>query len=228
MNRQDNVPIRVNDKIEIKVQEGLVANSLIQEVEDDFIGITVPVYKGQYKFLERDGTYEAIVYQKQKTLGLKIQITGKISGNVPLYRVRILKDLGTVQRRDHVRVPANLPFRYASNKNLMNLQFAQEHFGSYQRQLSKYLEEGIVLDISAGGINFSTQEKLQIGSEILMFIDAEDLRFMGRGQIRHHRYADQGPKPVNHYGVQFVGLDFKTQDAIVKHVFRMMRKAREY
>lgn len=228
MLREPKYKMRINDKMEFLLEEGGLANALVQEVGGNQFSITIPVARGSYKFLEQGAIYEVILYNGKQTYGLRAKLMGKKTGNIPMYVLKVVKELGQVQRRENVRVPTNLNFVFSCNENLLKLEFDNDHYVSYKKQLGKYLSEGIILDISAGGINFSAREKFRVGCPLLLFIEFEDLRFMTRGIVRYHRYrGEQGGLMVNNYGVEFTGLDSRFQEEIVKRVFKMMRKVKD-
>lgn len=140
--------IEVGDKIELEVQQLMGEKqekyiSKIQEVsEEGEIIILAPMESGRIISLELNQNYGMCVYTSNGLYRCEVAVTERIrDDNLYLIKLEVQSALQKYQRRQYYRLDCMLTFHYKDDDN-----------GEW--------EEGIILDISGGGIRFTSKKKL--------------------------------------------------------------------
>jgi len=154
--------LNVNQHIEISLEEeGTELKNLasrIEEVEGHYLYISIPTKQGQLMpFREKQKLLVGLQYK-----GHMFQFNSVIEGRkyypLPMLVIRKPETLREIQRRHWVRVPANLALRYCLE--------SKEKF--------KPINLATSLNISGGGICFTTSEPLEMEQILEMEINMPD------------------------------------------------------
>lgn len=154
--------LNVNQHIEISLEEdGTELRNLasrIEEVADQYLYISIPTKQGQLMpFREKQKLLVGLQYK-----GHMFQFNSVIEGRkyfpLPMLVIRKPDILREIQRRNWVRVPANLYLRYCLSSN--------------QKFKPIYLATSV--NISGGGICFTTNEVLGMEQVLEMEINLPD------------------------------------------------------
>lgn len=140
--------IEVGDKIELEVQQLMGEKqekyvSKIQEVSEiGEIIILAPMESGRIVTLELNQNYGMCVYTSKGLYRCEVEVTERLrDDHLYLIKLEVQSALQKYQRRQYYRLDCMLTFHYKDDSN-----------GNWQ--------EGIILDISGGGIRFTSQKKL--------------------------------------------------------------------
>lgn len=126
------------------------------------------------------------------------------TNGILLYRVVALTEVEKLQRREHFRMPLQVPIVYQAKKD------GRDVYG-----------QGLTCDISGGGVRFVCGNYFEIGDVINVFIRLEpdiDLRT----QVEITRVETDGYK---RYEVSAIfSLEFLEREKIIKHIFEIQRE----
>ncbi|RXM78475.1 flagellar protein [Clostridium tetani] len=204
----------VNGRIEILMDDG-VYKSNIQDINKEYIAISIPVKDGEYLPLRLEDTVEAVYYNKNKLYKFYTIVSGrKVDDRVMMVLLKHPDKISKVQRRNFVRVPFTVEVLCAlleknqSIKNITDNQFEFFH--------------GHTVDISGGGIKLSTEKELQLGELLIITIPIKDENISIKGKIIRKEKINEFI-----YGVAFEDVDNKTVEKIVSLLFQIMRKHRK-
>lgn len=227
MVKDRNPEIEINDKVEIRIDNQTRVSALIQEKEDGLVSITVPVHRGRPYLLEKGQTYEAIIFHGERLFGFVMEVTAMIHEKIPMYKVRLQDYLGLVQRRGSVRAPVNFFFAFIPDEGAADKAYRQDEYKAYYERYKDKLHEGIILDMSAGGMQFSSTKRLDMGATIRCFIDIEELHLMCVARVVRRFQTDTSSKGPVRYGAAFEGIDMRSEDQVIRFVFTMLRQNRK-
>lgn len=124
------------------------------------------------------------------------------------------KQVQRVQNRKFVRIPVSINVSYAELK-------------ANEEKLSD--EEGLALNLSGSGMRLATSSPLIIGSILLLYFvldfAPDKIKINAKGMaIREH--AAHLEKSISqwkyHYGISFINIPTKLQDAIVRYVIKQI------
>lgn len=196
--------LEVNNNIEI-YDDDKVYKSRIQSVNDEEIYIDIPLHNNEYLILNKGDDIHLIKYGNEGSvyeLSCKV-IDRKIEGNIRLYRLSEPYDIKKIQRRNYVRVETIRGIKCFRKDEEFN---------------------ALILDLSGGGMKIKSNKKLETDEEIVSFIKTDDGEFMVKGKIIRVEETS-----FNQYslGIEFMDIEERTREKIIKLVFSIMRKQME-
>lgn len=206
-------PIRVSDiekyipigqKVMVYVEQGNFKgtySSFIYDIDDRYIHISMPTNEKGLKAVVREGESIEVSFVDRK--GYRIGFSARLGeiekkGNQVIYKLLKPDKLFRVELRENFRVPVMIETEF------------------YVFKGGKIVKStGTILDISAGGVKLSCDDKLEVrdklvlnfelGGEMLEDIEAEVVR-----------KAITGEEGINHYGLMFTDLTKEQEDKIIK------------
>lgn len=196
--------LEVNNNIEI-YEDDKIYKSRIQSVNDEEIYIDIPLHNNEYLILNKGDDIHLIKYSNEGSvyeLSCKV-VDRKIEGNIRLYRLSEPYNIKKIQRRNYVRVETIRGIKCFRKDEEFN---------------------ALILDLSGGGMKIKSNKKLEIDEAIVSFIKTDDGEFMVKGKIIRVEETS-----FNQYslGIEFVDIEERTREKIIKLVFSIMRKQME-
>lgn len=212
-------------KIEMITEEGEVTFGLIQDIVGNRLYVSMPPDDRRFKLLQIEDKIKCIVYDKNKVLGFDGVVLNRISGITPVYEIFSYDNFETIQRREFVRVKTTIPLIYTDNKYLINTNF-EDHskIKGKLENMKKYLKDGMISNISGGGLKFSCNENLRYVKLLLLVFELSNDIFVLKGEIVYKDINTSSNKTVYNYGVKFIDISEKTSEKIIRYVFQLMRK----
>lgn len=214
-----NIEFIINNKIEIDIENDGIYKSNIQDVTDNYIGISIPVNRGKYLPLGRKEEINVLYYYENDIYSFRSIVLGRKIDKILIIMIKRpeSKNIKKVQRRNFVRVPFMINVLCAqtnSGKSIYNISNNQIDFF-----------EAYSLDISGGGIRLaldkSLEEKIDYNDVLMLTIPLESGNLTVKAKVVRIEKDPKNPKII--CGTNFVELDKFTREAIVKLVFSIMR-----
>lgn len=216
---------KLNQKIEIVAEDGKKTSGTIHDVQDDMIFLSVTLSDLRTRILRPGDSIDAILYCEDKIMAFTGLVKDRIIGDIPLYVISDITNLTKAQRRKDVRVPCTIDLKYTYNEHLLNLDYSQGRNKKILDEMESFIGEGLILDISAGGVRIYIQEDLLIGKEILLSFMVKDEMVL-KGEIVYKDINMLPTKTTYFYGIKFIDIDEKKREEIISFVFQLMRKNR--
>ena len=139
--------LRVNQLVEIELSEGDASEYLpsrIEEIKEKYLYISMPMRKGALLPMRIGQEIKVIMRHRNSTVGFLTKVVGRRREPIPYLIITKPERIVSInQKREYVRLSVSLPVRF---------RVIDEEGGSIQ--------EGVTIDISAGGALFSTQAEL--------------------------------------------------------------------
>jgi len=178
--------------------------SQIEEyVDDKTLIIGTPIVGGQIVPLRVGNQYALIIYSDTTLYRCKILIKNRLKkGLVEMLKVEIITQLEKIQRREFFRCECIIPFKYNINDSW---------------------EEGIIKDISGGGLRFITNVKLQISELIICDIPLDGQEISARGRLISREDSNTETYKYQ-YRVSFEELSKIEREKIIQYIFLQQRK----
>ena len=213
--------IQLGDKVELVTELSLTGQqdkyySKVQEVAgENQIVITAPLESGRIVPLEMNRKYGMCVYTNKGLYRCEV-VVSKRSKNDKLYLITldILTTLQKYQRRQFYRMDCMLNFHYKDD--------AEDSW-----------QEGLILDISGGGIRFTSKSKLENDKGLINHLrldmgqlDKETELFLS-GMIIESSPTELDPT-VYENRVEFDQIDSYEREIIIKFIFEEQRKRRQH
>lgn len=201
---------KINGKIEILMDKGSYKSN-IQDIDSEYIAISIPVKNGQYLPLRIGDKVEGIYYEKNKLYKFYTEVSGRKVDKIMMILLKYPSKISKIQRRQFVRVAFTTKILCALLEKNQNIKSIEEN------QLEFF--HGYTVDVSSGGIKLSTEKELQLGEFLIMTIPIEDKNITVKGKIIRKEKTDRFL-----YGISFEDLDKKTIEKIVPLLFKIMRQ----
>jgi c-di-GMP-binding flagellar brake protein YcgR len=217
--------LKLNSKIEIVNKDEKKTQGIIYDIVEDKIIVTIPSDDREFKLLRVGEEVNCIYYDKKNTIGFYGDIEDRVYQNMPAYVIANAREFQKIQRRQDVRIPISIEIFHTSNKFVIKA-YENNNKKDILKKAKRYLNEGIMADISGGGARFTCYDNLPQGSVLLLSFKLGDNTFVVKAVILHEGIKVVANKTVYTYGVKFKDISEKDKEKIIKHIFLMMRKKR--
>lgn len=179
----------------------------IESVDGDRIRILTPLYKSILIRLHPGTRIEMSVFDGLNLYQFDAEaIDTVIDDKINYTNIKVTSDITKLERRSYFRVEVmqDILVRKKDDEN------------------PKDYSKGIAIDLSGGGIQFSSTGIISESSiiEIKIELDGEELNLDGEVLNRVHQEHLRSYK----YMVKFIDLDKFTQEKIVRYVFKVQRE----
>ena len=199
--------LRVNRLIEIEVNfNGFneYLSSRIEEVNADSMLISAPFYRGKSVPLRRNQEIKVCFAGETCAFGFFAKIIDKLTQPILMLQIEKPTNLIRIQRREYVRVPASVNINFTSKKE-------------------DYTYRGTTVDVSGGGLLFTTRANLRPDEQIDIYVNLPEKRpILCRSTvIRSIPLKDSSLKKV---AVRFDNINEQQREQIIHYVFEQQRK----
>lgn len=204
----EKLEININGNI-LVLHEEKYYKSTVQDVKEEDFVINMPVGDGVYLTLNAGDKIVIDYFSKDGFYyEFKSQVISRlVENNMPMYNISKPDQAVKIQRRDFVRVSFTEPVFYKKDDK-------KEH----------NWHEGLLLDLSGGGLRIKGKDQIGLGKKIIIKISCgnENYEILGK-TVR----CDKSEDREYICGIEFEEIDERKRDKIVQKVFSVMRKQRE-
>ncbi len=217
---------KLNSKIELKSEDEQKTAGFIYDIKDDKLYISISADEEDFKLLKIGEKVYGAIYNRSEVIGFQATVTARVFTKNSVYELSQIKNFTKVQRRENIRVVFTKEIKYTDNEILFKQDFDRYDDKQTDEIIKKYFKEGLILDLSAGGLKLSTKENFKPGTKLIFAIDFKDEKMIIKGRIVHKQLNMIPNKTVYQYGVKFTDIKDGEQEKIIKHLFVIMRKNR--
>ena len=241
--------LKVGDRIELKsiyqarttTADAKIYQSQVLDIIDDYrMNIAVPIESGHLVPLEVGSRYELSFLTSNGLYMCKCEIKYRMKQNNVYYLVLdIISELKRDQRRQYFRLEKIIPLKYRVVSELeMRLRYFMEK-KAYKddrekrlvteklEQLEGMLQEGTIVNVSGGGLKFSSMIKHENGTNIIvrfyleeeLFVEAE-ARIIGVNEVMNQKGRME-------YRCEFKKIKKEIRESIVRYIFSEERRQRQ-
>jgi c-di-GMP-binding flagellar brake protein YcgR len=215
--KMENLFLKLGDKIELNKKVGLLESetyySMIYDIIDQqHILIQAPIEAGKIIPLELETIYYACVYSERGLYRGEVEVTKRMKDNNLHYlELSLITPMKKFQRRQYYRMNCILNFKYKD-------------------QDIDLWDSGTVLDISGGGLRFSTRNKMEVDSIIHCHLGIkllqEDFDIYVDGIVLQSKLMEPDK---SHYQtrIRFLNMSVDDTETIIKFIFEEERRRRK-
>ncbi|MDA8233825.1 MAG: PilZ domain-containing protein [Clostridia bacterium] len=215
MNQISGLDIRQLVEVELIEDENpVVYRSRVENITNSCIVLGAPMEGGRPVPMPPGTKIRVNYYDDNATYTFDSSVIERNMGTLLQISIDRPTSIKRTQRRNFVRINTKLPVSY----NIINDEMSE----------AAIFQQGITLDISGGGIRFQTSVFLPEGTVVELKVDIQ-----GHGQIsalgKVIRTISSGEKEKKSYliGVQFMIIEEKDRDKIIRHIFDKQRELRQ-
>lgn len=200
--------LKVGDKLRI-VERDMLSHkeneykSQLLDIKGDILYIAVPIVEGALVPIHTGGVVKILFFKKEGVFYFYANVLERSKDvKIPYLVVQKISDLEKLQRRNFYRLEVSLPVKF---KQLDNSEES----------------EGIVKDISGGGLKLHTLSQLQMDQsiEICLCLECYNINIIGK-VVRIEKIDSK----FYEYGIYFVEINEKDRDKIIRFIFNMEKK----
>lgn len=203
--------LKINQLVEIELNEGNIVEYLpsrIEEIKEDYLYISMPMRKGILLPMRLGQEIKVIIRYKNSTVGFLTKVVGRRREPIPCLIINKPDHIVAInQKREYVRLNVSLPvrFRIIDNEN------------------NNMIEEGITIDISAGGVLFSSKGEVKKGQKIEIEITLS-LENTFSCQAHAIRIFEKEENNAIWVAVEYNDISEADRDRIFKFIFEKQRE----
>lgn len=225
----DNI-ISIGDKVDIKstkpVPKGqrpkVYASQIVDVVDFKKIKIAMPTESGHLVPLVTGGLFSVVVYSKKGMFEGNFTVVNRSKeGNIAIHILEAQTMLKKIQRRNYFRYETTMPIKYrviAKDEQITKEEMEQVKWS-----------DGVILDISGGGMRFVTKEEVEKGQKlqirIVLTITEEKRELYLYADLIYVRAASAGNR-LSEARVEFIKIQEPDREAIIKFIFEEQRRKR--
>lgn len=221
--------LRSTGKTGEEEQDKKVYKSQINDIlSEDCLEITMPMDKTKLQLLPVDAEYMMYIFTANGVYRCKVRVSQRYkSGNLYLLSMDLTSNLSKHQRREYYRYECALELEVRTLSTL-ETEALQKNEPFFAEELP--LNKGIIVDISGGGIRFVSGTVFEPDSVLylrfkLLHLDGpKDYRLAGR--LLTVKKMENKPGLFENR-VQFMNMEQKEREEIIKFIFEQERKQRK-
>ncbi len=202
--------------------------SAIHDIEDGTnLSITNPVIRSRLIPLHSGERYNAFFFGN-KIYNAPVEVVkSRGEGNIRVVDIKLTGTLQRYERRAHYRLETSIPLRYLvlTAENANDFREATKN-GTLLRL--KGFKSGTTLDISGGGVRFTSKDEIEMNSMVITHLVADtpggskkNYIFLGK-LIRTGLF--KGQRGNYDHSMQFVDLKQDAREEFVRFIFELERE----
>lgn len=214
----DTNDLLINDRVDI-FYENTYYKSNIQDIKEEHIAISIPAINGKYAILGLNDKINVIYYKNGGAYRFETTVIARKKEVIPIILIKKPESIIQIQRRMFVRIDLLQELKYIS-KNKID-KFSDDQIVNSIIKKTVELSKAILLDLSSGGMRISINEKINYGDVIFVHLNFIENGFIIKSKVVRVNKGDR-----NNYicGFEFVDINEKSRDTIMKYLFNIMRK----
>jgi len=217
------IPIIVNSSVELILEDNKIFKGLIYDIVENKIYVTSTSDSKDFKLIKIGEKVSGLANDGVNSFSFDAIVSGRKRLEFPTYILDNIINIKKVQRRQYARVNHIKEIRFSDHSFLLEKDDLNLNEFSTEK-IRNYLKEGLMVDISGGGMKFKSDHNLSEGENILIYVQLEGEQFAIKGNIVHRQVDIIKDKALYTYGVRFIDIADNMREKIIKKVFVLMRK----
>lgn len=230
--------LKVGDKIELEKigptsfsmdssQKVILGSQIYDILDDETLSIAMPIVEGRVIPLSVGSRYEACFYASKGLYQTRLIVKErKKQEGLFILIVEVQSELKKFQRRQYFRLSCTMDMQYKilTEEEVANFQGGQEEI-----IMDTGFHDGVALDISGGGIRFTSEEKLENDNMVLVSLeiplDKQSIYLMMGKVISSGLIPNKSG--LYEHRVEYQELDKKIRENLIHFIFEEERRQRK-
>lgn len=210
--------IKVNQLVEIEIDSDTPSANLpsrIEEIKDEYIYVSMPIKKAVLFPLRIGQEIKIIIRYQQSLFAFKTNVVGRRREPIPVLIINKPESIQRInQKREYVRLEASLTIRFRILELVKGLEGDKE----------STIYQANTMNISAGGVLFSTRQKLKTSDTIEIELQLpEQEPILCKAKIVRVFAQDRVTSEAK-VAVEFDDITESQRDRIFKYIFDKQRE----
>jgi c-di-GMP-binding flagellar brake protein YcgR len=209
--------IKTGDRIEISYitdtgHETILLSKVEVVLDDDNVVIHAPVWKSKIVKLPKERGYSMVFVTETAMYRYDGRVLSyQLVDGFSVMTMHLTGDGEKVQRRNFFRFSCLIPVSFA----IINEQ---------GEQLEQGLQNGVIIDISGGGIRFVSQYNMPLKSLVRATMQLGGEYIMIFGQVLQRKHTPNTLNPYQ-YSLKFAAISNAEQERIIQYIYAEQRKS---
>ncbi len=211
--------------------EDVIYYSQVFDVVDEHrIRIGMPLIGGRVIPLTVSDKYDACFYTDKGLYQCRIVITDRYKeNNIFVLVVELISELQKYQRRQYYRLGCTMDIKYRILEE-EEIKFYSDENNRYSCELDDKFNDGIALDLSGGGIRFTSKKHHKPGEILLLFMDIsyddKQKEYCVLCQLVTSD-ASKNREDMFEHRAKYCNIDGGIREELIKYIFEEERKQRK-
>ena len=230
--------LKVGDKIELEKigptsfsmdssQKIILGSQIYDILDDETLSIAMPIVEGRVIPLSVGSRYEACFYAAKGLYQTRLIVKErKKQEGLFILIVEVQSELKKFQRRQYFRLSCTMDMQY---KVLTEEEVSSFQGGQEAIIMDTGFQDGVALDISGGGIRFTSEEKLENDNMVLVSLeiplDKQSIYLMMGKVISSGLIPNKSG--LYEHRVEYQELDRKIRENLIHFIFEEERRQRK-
>lgn len=215
---------KLNDKIELTSKDENKTFGFVYDIKDGKIYISISADDENFKLINTGEKIRAAIPSKNQIISFDGIITDRLFEKASIYELSDLKNFRRIQRRENIRVSFTKELLYTDDEKIINSKILDKDIEEALESIEDSFKEGLMLDLSAGGLKLSIRKNYEVGQKLLFLMEFKGEKMLLKGRIVHKELNLVPKNTVYLYGIKFIGIRENQKEKIIKHLFVIMRK----
>ncbi len=230
--------LKVGDKIELEkigptsfsmdsAQKIILVSQIYDILDDETMSIAMPIVEGRVIPLSVGSRYGACFYASKGLYQTRLIVKErKKQEGLFILIVEVQTELKKFQRRQYFRLSCTMDMQY---KILSEEEVSSFQDGQQEIVMDMGFQDGVALDISGGGIRFTSEEKLDNDKMVLVSLeiplDRQSIYLMMGRVISSNLIPNK--ENLYEHRVEYQELDRKIRENLIHFIFEEERRQRK-
>ena len=200
----DSLNLKINSRIEVSWNDDYY-KSTIENVEKEFIAISIPIKDGQYIPVRVGERVEIIYYYLKDIYKFFTLVIDRSVDKIPVIILAYPKEVFKIQRRKFARV-----------QNIKDVEYLRLESSAAQKP-----SKAVMVDLSGGGMRIKFKEDAKLGDKVKVWIPIGSDQIEVKGQVVRIEKIDNSKRNI--CGLSFVDLEERMREKLIRFIFQIMR-----
>lgn len=207
----------------------IYVSRVLDIMSEDSLEIEMPIEQSKLILLPIDSEYEVIFYGESGLYQCYARITDRYkSNNVYVLVLELISDLSKYQRREYYRFSCAIEMssRALTEEELQPIVNNEP----YQLQVGLPMNKCVIVDISGGGLRFTSEQCYEPGSLLVctfsLVVGGKRKQYEVLGKVLSAKKPEYKPQVMEHR-MEYFHLNVHSREEIIRFIFEEERKSRK-
>lgn len=220
------ISFKVNRKLELNLPNKEKAITLIQEVNEKYFLVTIPLNRNNRVLLSPGDTVEAVYYSGSGAVGFLTTVIGRTKDKIPVYKISPPRNVYKVERRNFFRIDLSNDIAYSKSSNLLDSDIEDIQNIIDTGRYTSHFRTGYCVNLSGGGSRIVTEEPLNENDTIVIHLQDTTIDIITKARVIRSDRIPSNNQSLYESALEFVDISEKNREKIISYIFEKVRKRR--
>lgn len=203
--------------------------SAVEDLTGDRLLLAMPMYQSKYAPLHKEERYDVYILVKRKILQCRVVVQGAVKEDKNIFLVtKIISPFRKYERREFFRLSFQTPVFFRKLEPEL-VEIYRQYLKEEKEMLQEGFSRGNGIDLSAGGLKFTSEERLQVGDTVVIRFTVNQDTAKPKTYVILSKVIEsvRHPTQIRTYinRVSFELHNAKVRESLISFVFQEQRRA---